>query len=70
MTLLDADVLRRMAQEHLQAHQRGELSADELRGYVTALFHAGVLSADEVREFLAKTPTTFSLTPPPADTAP
>jgi len=70
MILLDPDVLRRMAQERLQAHQRGELGADELRGYITALFHAGVLTADEVREFLAKGPAPFSLTPPPAEPNP
>lgn len=65
MSLVTADVLRRMVQERLQAAQRGEISTAELRGYITAMFHAGVISLDECREFLADGQA-FNLTPPDA----
>jgi len=63
--LVATEVLRRMVQERLQAAQRGEISTAELRGYLIAMFHAGAISLDECRQFLADGQG-FTLTPPDA----
>ena len=57
-------VLRRMVQERIQAFQRGELPRDYLRGYVTAMFHAGAVEFDELQALLVDGEYPFALTAP------
>ena len=62
--IVTTHVLRRMVQERIQAFQRGELPRDYLRGYVTAMFHAGVVQFEELQAVLASDEQPFELTPP------
>lgn len=62
--VITTTVLRRMVQERVQAMQRGEIPRDYLRGYVTAMFHAGVIDFDELNSLLADGNQPFTLTPP------
>lgn len=55
-----------MVVERVQAFHRGEISLESLRGYVVAMFHAGVLTSEEAQH-LAAGPLDleqFQLTPP------
>lgn len=67
--LLAPEVLRRMVHERIAAAQRGDISTAELRGYLTAMFHAGAISLDECRQFLAGEAAPFTLTPPDTPTS-
>ena len=62
--IVTTHVLRRMVQERIQAFQRGELPRDYLRGYVTAMFHAGVVQFEELQAVLASDEQPFELTLP------
>ncbi len=61
--ILDPDVLRRQVLQFLQAAQHGDVSTEWLRGYLTAIFHAGVISQDECRRMIAGEREPFELTP-------
>jgi hypothetical protein len=62
--VITTPVLRRMVHERVQAFQRGELPRDYLRGYATAMFHAGVIQFDELQALLSEGDLPFALTPP------
>ena len=62
--MIDPVVLRRMVQERLQLYLRGEIPKAEFRGYLTAMFHAGVISEDELRDLAKANVQGFTLTPP------
>ena len=64
--IVTAEVLRVMVVERVQAFHLGEISLELLRGYVIAMFHAGVLTSEEAQH-LASGPLDleqFQLTPP------
>ena len=46
------EVLRQMVEQRLQAAIDGEISADYLSGYLTAMFHAGALTVEELQPML------------------
>lgn len=46
------EVLRQMVEQRLQAAIDGEISEDYLRGYLTAMFHAGALTVEELQPML------------------
>ena len=53
-----------MVQERLQLYLRGDIAQPEFRGYLTAMFHAGAISEDELRDLAKANGQSFSLTPP------
>lgn len=65
-SVVAADVLRVMLVDRLRAFDRGELSLEFLRGYVIAMFHAGVITSDEAQQLAAGQVdlAEFQLTPP------
>jgi hypothetical protein len=65
--VITTPVLRRMLHERVQAFQRGELPRDYLRGYATAMFHAGVIQFEELQALLIEGDLPFALTPPAGD---
>lgn len=61
--LLTPDVLRRQVVQHVEAAHRGEVTHDWLRGYLTAMFHAGAITIEECQQLIAGERAPFELTP-------
>lgn len=61
--LITPEVLRSQVLQRLQAAHRGEISPDWLRGYLTAMFHAGAITSEECRQMIAGELEPFGLTP-------
>lgn len=65
--ILTPDVLRRQVLQHVEAAHRGDISHDWLRGYLTAMFHAGAITIEECQRAIAGEMGGFELVPPSAD---
>lgn len=65
--IITAEVLRRQVLQYLQAAHRGDVSQDWLRGYLTAMFHAGAITIEECQQMIAGEVAAFELLPPPTD---
>lgn len=67
--LIDPSVLRSQVLQYLQASQRGTVSKEWLKGYLTAMFHAGAISIEECQQMIAGEDGGFELTPPSEEEA-
>lgn len=64
---ITTEVLRQMVEQRLEAAIAGEITAEYLRGYLTAMFHAGAVTAEELLPMLvAASPKPGPARPGPA----
>ncbi len=52
--LITPEVLRGMAADRITAYEHGEFTAEFIRGYLVALYHAGALEAEDLAQLLAR----------------